>query len=73
MRAKARFAAFILLGVAGYGTRADTPTQGGRDAIWIHAEQATLSPLMVRGSQVSLADAESLGDFILPSVTAMEE
>ena len=41
--------------------------------LWLHAGQAqTLSPLMVRGSQVNLAEADALGAFILPTITAME-
>ena len=41
--------------------------------LWLHAGQAqALAPLMVRGSQVGLAEVDALGDFILPTITAME-
>lgn len=73
MRAIKRFTAVLLLGAAGIAVRADTPSQGGARALWLHAKQAkALAPLMVLGSQVSLAEADSLGDYILPTVAAME-
>lgn len=44
------------------------------EPIWIHAQDAkAISPLMVPASRVGLGEADALGDFLLPTVTAMDE
>jgi hypothetical protein len=51
-----------------------TPLPGMAAPIWIPAEGTrAISPLMTRASQVGLAEAESLGDFLVPMVTATED
>ena len=43
----------------------------GAPPIWIHVREArSLSPLMVRASEVGLAEPDALGEFLLPAVTA---
>lgn len=65
------WSAFIgLQGRTAWAGEGQTPAA---PVIWVHAAQAqALSPLMVYGSRVSLAETDALGDFILPSVTAMD-
>ena len=47
---------------------------GRAEQVWLHATQAReLSPLMARGSQVNLPEADALGDFILPAVATLDE
>ncbi|MBI5397208.1 MAG: hypothetical protein HZA91_18070 [Verrucomicrobia bacterium] len=42
--------------------------------LWIHAREArAMSPLMVPASRVALGEADAMGDFILPAITATAE